>query len=154
MSRVSGKRGSNRARRPAQRNQRTLAVESLESRAMLAGNVLVSVDSAGNVRITGDNADNRLTITQSGNGSYLIMGQQTTINGLASRTVTGVRRSLAMDLRGGNDEVTFTGALPGGTFGPRFTSSFTVRGGAGSDTINITTWQAMGSRNGGEVVSE
>lgn len=146
MSRGKEKRGSDRARRPAphSRAQRRLGVESLESRAMLAGNVLVNVDSAGNLRITGDNADNQFTIIQSGNGSYLIVGQNTTINGLGSRNVTGVRRSLDIDLRGGNDDVTFTGALPGGTFAPRFTASFAVRGGAGSDTINVANVDAAG----------
>jgi hypothetical protein len=109
---------------------------------MLAGNVLVAVDSTGNLRITGDNADNQLTITQSGNGSYLIVGQNTTINGQGSRNVSGVRRSVTIDVRGGNDDVTFTGAVPGGLFAPRFTSSFVVRGGLGSDTINVTNVDA------------
>src|SRR4051812_14124691 len=43
---------------------RTLKVEQLEGRAMLAGNVSLSVDRAGNLFVTGDNHDNAVLIQE------------------------------------------------------------------------------------------
>jgi len=142
MSRGTKNRECNRSRRPAQRR---LHVEALESRELLAGNVLASVDAAGNLRIAGDNAANSLSIIQSGHNSYLLVGQGTTINGQANRNLTGVRGRVDIDLRGGNDILTFSGELPDGSFSPKFAGSFSVRGGAGSDALTLTNFEASGA---------
>src|SRR3954454_14187295 len=46
--------------------RRGLRLEQLEGRSMLAGNVFVSVDAAGDLIITGDNADNAVLVQQGG----------------------------------------------------------------------------------------
>src|SRR5262245_16851262 len=87
--------------------RRTLHVEQLERRAMLAGNVSASV-SGGSLIIRGDNADNGVVISQTGPGSYLVTGIDTaggptTINGDPDATFTGVTGSFDVDLKKGDD---------------------------------------------------
>ncbi len=54
--------------------RRMMAVEQLEKRSMMAGNVAVSV-AGGNLIITGDNRDNAVLIQQGANpGEYVITG--------------------------------------------------------------------------------
>lgn len=74
---------SNSARRRAQRR---LAVEALERRQLLAGDVLVTVTPSGTMYVTGDDADNNISIT-SGDvpGAIVIQGMGTTINGFNKR---------------------------------------------------------------------
>jgi hypothetical protein len=106
---------------------RTLKVEPLEGRAMLAGNVTVSV-SGGNLIITGDNRDNAVLVQQGANsGDYVVTGFDfadfggsgasgpTTIKGGSStfvdfggtsaRIVHGVTRNVIIDMKGGNDSL-------------------------------------------------
>jgi len=52
---------------------RRLSIEALEGRAMLAGNVAVSV-SSGNLFIRGDNAGNGVYVEQVGSGKYSVTG--------------------------------------------------------------------------------
>src|SRR5437762_370385 len=54
--------------------RRTMRVEHLEGRCMLAGNVSVSVDGAGDLLITGDNNDNAVLVQQVGEHDYLVTG--------------------------------------------------------------------------------
>jgi hypothetical protein len=55
-------------------SRRTMVVEQLEGRSMLAGNIAVSV-AGGNLIITGDNRDNAVLVQQGDNpGEYLITG--------------------------------------------------------------------------------
>jgi hypothetical protein len=96
--------------------QRKLRLEFLESRAMLAGNVSVSV-SGGNLVIRGDNADNGVLIQQIDADSYAVtgisVGTETTITdgganvsgGGANGTAIadGVTGDVNIDLRGGDD---------------------------------------------------
>src|SRR5262249_14916053 len=83
--------------------RRTLHVEQLEGRAMLAGNVTASV-SGGNLIIRGDNVDNGVVISQTDPGTYLVTGIDTaggptTINGNTDATFTGVTGSFDIDLK-------------------------------------------------------
>src|SRR5690349_13380959 len=114
-----------------------LRLECLESRAMLAGNVLASVNSAGNLTITGTNAANQIEITQLAANSYLITGTDTTVNGETEFQVDNVRGSLTVDLKGGADTFTFTGAVDE-DFSSSFTGSILILGGSGNDTIAIS----------------
>src|SRR5207244_5328908 len=91
---------------------RRLMVESLESRAMLAGNVTVSVTD-NMLRIVGDAAGNDIEIQQVQQtfvgewpGVKLqIIGHGTTINGQAtSLIVEGVKNSF-IGLQGGNNHL-------------------------------------------------
>jgi hypothetical protein len=90
--------------------QRRIAVERLESRAMLAGNVSAFVDGGGNLIVRGNNGDNGVLISQVDDGEYAVIGFDfgsgaTNINGSANGAVvlTGVTGDVNVDLRGGND---------------------------------------------------
>jgi hypothetical protein len=91
---------------------RTLAVEPLEGRAMLAGNVSVSV-SGGSLIVRGDNAANGVVISQVDEDTYAVTGFDlgangnvaTRINGQANGTLIfqDVTGDINVDLRNGND---------------------------------------------------
>jgi hypothetical protein len=88
---------------------RRMAVEHLERRSMLAGNVTAFVDG-GNLIVRGDNRDNGVLISQTGDGKYAVTGFDfgsgaTNINGSADGTLlfTGVTGDINVDLRKGND---------------------------------------------------
>lgn len=99
--------------------RRAMIVESLEQRAMLAGNVSVSL-SGGNLLVQGDKNDNIVLIEQVGDGQYAVTGFDaavsglsgfkagpTRINGTANGTVViaGVTGDVNVQLRQGNDIV-------------------------------------------------
>src|SRR5262245_49529642 len=54
--------------------QRRLAVEQLERRSMLAGNVNAFVDGGGNLIVRGNNSDNAVLIQQVDDGEYVVIG--------------------------------------------------------------------------------
>src|SRR5262245_4697497 len=112
---------------------RTLKVEQLEQRAMLAGNVAVSV-SGGNLIITGDNHDNAVLVQEvvdeddnPNTHAYLITGfdfadsglpgfesgptiikgaggeVEPDLGGTSARVVTGITANIVIDLKKGND---------------------------------------------------
>src|SRR5205085_1142898 len=94
---------------------RRLGMESLEGRQMMAGNVLVSVNSLGDLLITGDNQDNNVQIFQSVQqgavipGKFLVTGAQNTntlINGqAAAQYFENVTHDIKIDLKDGLDRV-------------------------------------------------
>src|SRR6185503_17568618 len=112
---------------------RTLKVEQLEGRAMLAGNVGVTL-AGGNLIITGDNHDNAVLVQEvddeddnANTHAYLITGfdfddsgiggfeggptiikgageeVDSEIGGTSARVVTGVKGNIVIDLKKGND---------------------------------------------------
>jgi hypothetical protein len=115
------------------RRHRPLFVEGLENRAMLAGNVTVSV-SDGTLFITGGDAGNGVSVQQLNSGRYFITGfnvsgGNTTVNGsLNGRIVSGVTNDIDVDLNGGADvfvmsnrasrRAELAAQLSGGTAGP------------------------------------
>jgi len=115
------------------RKHRNLFVEGLENRAMLAGNVAVSV-SSGSLVITGDGAGNGVSVQQLNSGRYYVTGfsvsgGNTTVNGsLAGKIVSGVTNDINVDLNAGNDvfvmsnrasrRAELAASLSGGTAGP------------------------------------
>src|SRR5438045_2366557 len=108
------------------RGGRSLRIEQLELRSMLAGNVNLSV-SGGNLFITGDANDNAIQVEQVGPHSYEVIGFDfangslagerqggaTTISGAGTsvasdpgtiaRVVTGIKGGIFIDLKGGHD---------------------------------------------------
>src|SRR5690349_1891612 len=88
------------------RKHRNLVVEGLENRALLAGNVAVSV-SGGTLFITGDAAGNGVSVQQLDSGKYFVTGfsvsgGNTTVNGSAAgKIVTGVTNDINVDLNAG-----------------------------------------------------
>lgn len=89
---------------------RRLAAETLENRALLAGNVTASLDG-GVLRLTGDAAGNGVIIRQSGDNlevvGTLAGGAATTVNGSASFSASGVTNGLNARLEDGNDVLRF-----------------------------------------------
>ena len=96
-------------------SRRSLFVESLEPRAMLAGNVNAFVEG-GTLFVRGDNQDNLVLIEQVGDGKYAVTGFDfadggiagaqagpTRINGEANGTVAveGATGDVNVDLRRG-----------------------------------------------------
>jgi hypothetical protein len=90
--------------------KRLLRVEALERRAMLAGNITVSV-SGGSLFVRGDNADNAVLISEVDEGVYAVAGfddlegNPTDINGVENGVLffEGVTRDINIDLKGGDD---------------------------------------------------
>ena len=117
-------------------------MESLESRQMMTGNVLVSV-SGGNLLITGDSGANELRIIQSLQngapiaGRFFITGQNnTTINGQTTgqffQNVTGDMR---INLNGNNDRLTLGDGVSNARFiVPR---DLQIDMGDGNDVVNL-----------------
>lgn len=127
---------------------RRLGLESLESREMMAGNVLVQV-SGGNLTVTGDGSANGIIVFQLGEGQYRILG--TNQGGSATRirqgnslanfqTVNGVNSvtgDITIDMRGGNDRVVFSNTPAYGLVS-NIPDDLTVRTGEGQDTVSLT----------------
>lgn len=88
--------------------RRRLAAETLENRALLAGDITASVED-GVLTITGDAEANGVLIRQSGSDLEVVGvdagGSATTINGDASFLATGVTDGAIVFLKGGDDTV-------------------------------------------------
>ena len=127
--------------------------ESLECRALLAGDVLVAVN-AGNIKVTGDALANEIAIVDLGGGKITVTGQPgTTVNGLTGvQTFNGVTGSLLANLKDGADKVQFLGdathefpsiqiSTGGGddtvTVDKVFAREVQIGTGAGNDTVNV-----------------
>lgn len=100
--RTKGRRGQGRQKS----GERRLKLEHLETRAMLAGNVSVSV-SGGNLLVRGDNSSNQIAIVQLDVGEYAVVGLNgTEVNGGTDPVVkSGVQNNIDVDLKKGNDVV-------------------------------------------------
>jgi hypothetical protein len=108
------------------------AVESLETRTVLAGNV-TAVLQKGSLVVTGDAADNGITITQLENGNFQVVGDgTTTVNGQSLGTpavVSGATKNVKVDMKAGNDTVALTGL--------DVRQNLLVDGGSGNDSITL-----------------
>jgi Ca2+-binding RTX toxin-like protein len=112
---------------------RQLSLESLENRALLAGNVLASVTD-GNLLISGDASANNIRIVQTAEGTFEITGVRTKINGTNSATLTGVTGDVTVQLGNGNDAVSIGADTDADV---SLAGNLTVDGGAGNDSIKI-----------------
>ncbi len=123
------------------RNQigkRRLCAESLESRELLAGDVTLKV-IGGNLFMTGDNANNSVTIAGTATpGKFTVTGAAgTKIDGKAAETVTGISASIIANLNDGNDVLKVNNANIGG--------NLIVDMGTGTNTFNTTKVSVGGS---------
>jgi len=125
-----------------------LAIECLESRCLLAGNVTVSVSASGDLRIKGDSAGNCVEITQFDTDadtfvdttvvSGCVGDDDTTINGGPGPFVTGlIGRDLKIDLKGGDDSVFIGFDAIGPTTGVLVPRHLKVDTGAGMDFVLV-----------------
>lgn len=93
------------------RNQRNrLGFESLERRALMAGDVFVAIEGEL-LRVEGDNLGNQVTLAQTSSGDLVVSGQNgTTINGLPSvRFVRPIINAAEVRMEGGDDTVVLRG---------------------------------------------
>lgn len=108
------------------RNQ--LGFESLERRALMAGDVFVAIEGEL-LRVEGDNLSNQVTLTQTSAGDLVVSGQNgTTINGLPSvRFARPAINAAEIRMEGGDDTVVLRGL--------RLANDLFVDLGAGNDRL-------------------
>lgn len=89
-----------------------VAIEPLDRRVMLTGNVMVSL-SAGELTVRGDNLENQIGISQPTPGTIRVQGLDgTKVNGRQSVDITGRTSDLSILMQqGGEDQVTVNGPL-------------------------------------------
>lgn len=120
--------------------------EMLETRAMLAGNVVGAV-SDGVLSLTGDARENWIEIQQVGEFDFLVIGLDspgpggsgdlapTKVNGMASQVFTGVS-DFSIKMRGEDDFLFFNGDTGQGALGPiLIQGSVDALGNTGNDNI-------------------
>jgi hypothetical protein len=145
----------------ANRRCRSLAIEGLEPRVLLAGNLKVSV-AGGALYVRGDSSDNAVLIRRIGDNRYQVEGvadrdgHPTSINGVANGTKTfrNVRSDIDIKLYGGDDllgignqETALHELLDELSGGPEFTAESPARTrlrrhlevemGSGDDTVAL-----------------
>ena len=128
--------------------------EALEDRVLLAGNVTVAFNAAGDVVVTGDSASNQIEIQDlDGDGSYTIVGLNgTTVNYSAAVVAADIfdaddadngvfgagavaGDTFIVNLGKGNDELFVTDAGFGGDIGAGV--NLTVNMGTGNDLVDV-----------------
>jgi hypothetical protein len=140
-------------RRYNKHRRRTLGLEPLENRQLLAGDVQVFFEAiTGDLLIQGDSSPNAVDVRGTGvPGEVLITpledqatGQPTTVNGSSSPLVlSGVNAGVSAAMREGNDEFYLRDYA--------FNSDGRFFGDAGADTIRIGNWVAYGTAGTGDV---
>jgi len=133
-------------------NSRRLILESLESRAMLAGNVTVSVTD-GVLHVQGDALSNDIDIQQSGavsaqglrveiSGRYAGGQLTTTINGEDSVTVEGITQGAVIGLGNGDNYLRIgqTAGTDGGRRPVHFPGRVTICASSGRDRIMLSIY--------------
>jgi hypothetical protein len=105
-----------------------LGFESLERRALMAGDVFVAIEGEL-LRVEGDNLANQVTLAQTSTGDLVVSGQNgTTINGLPSvRFARAVINAAEIRMEGGDDTVVLRGL--------RLANDLFVDLGAGNDRL-------------------
>ena len=124
--------------------------ETLENRALLAGNVVTSF-SGGLLTLTGDAAANNVQLTQLASGAWQMKGIGTKIDGAnAAETFTGVT-DITTDLAAGNDILKVFNGTSSGDLTVQFSgggnkaiqlsnihaADISVTTGAGNDSITV-----------------
>ena len=128
-----------------QLRQLSFDVQTLESRQLLAGNVVASIDAGGNLTIIGDNDSNEIEVNLTPS-EVTVMGLNGTVvddSGLIDSQVTG---DITIDLKNGNNVLEMDGTTRG-DFG-----NMTVKSGSGDDTLEIFDMSVAGrfSLNSGD----
>ncbi len=110
---------------------RKMLVESLENRALMAGDVLASVRGSI-LRLEGDAAANEVAMTDLGGGRIEVKGVNgTTINGSASAILERVHLGIRVELKEGNDVLSFVGNKD------HILPNVSISTGTGNDSLTI-----------------
>lgn len=111
-----------------------LALERLEPRTMLKGDVTAEIDVNGNAVITGDFLANVIAINDGANpGELFVKGKDTLIDDAESETLVGFTGDLLINLQGGSNKL----SLRNLNVGPG--QNVFVQMGGGNDKINVVT---------------
>ncbi len=121
-----------------------MAIECLEERTLLTGNVLASVVANGNLLILGDSKANQIGIQSTVGGALQIssLDGTTKINGSTSPfTANGVTGSVFIFLGQGNDVI----QVGGPSLTTNLPQNLLIVGGNGNDTVDIANASIGGS---------
>jgi hypothetical protein len=114
-----------------------LALESLEGRSVPAGNIAAAISPTGVLSLVGDDQANTVTILVTGLNVVVTPDASTNVNSAGAGnavTLTGIAKSLATDLKGGDDSLSIDGASDF-----VLTGSAAIQLGGGSNTLNLVT---------------
>lgn len=101
-------------------------VAAMESRQLLAGNVTLSFDGA-TLQLVGDNSANQIQVSWSAEGLRVQAQTGTRLNGVTNGLLTiAMPSSIAIDLKGANDQLTLAGYLGG---------QISIQMGSGNDSV-------------------
>lgn len=143
--------------------RRHAVLEALESRKLLAGNVVVTADTSLTATLAGDNKSNQVAITLLSNSQgYLLTGLGgTTLNGLPAVSIpTTSAFNFNIDMGNGNDSVNFFGTSLGTQSinlatgngkdkvvidGPTIFGNLTIASGNGKDRISVVNAHITGN---------
>ena len=113
------------------KNNRSMRLERLEGRSLMAGDVFAAV-RLGNLKIEGDNQANEIAVVDLGGGKVEITGQNgTKVNGLSSVTISGNTTGFKAELKGGDDIISWRGIES------HITPLFKIETGAGNDSVAV-----------------
>ena len=113
------------------KNMRSLRLENLEGRSLMAGDVFASM-KLGSLKIEGDSQANDISVVDLGGGQVEITGQnETKVNGLAKVTLNGFVANVKVELKGGDDTVKWQGIES------HVPLRFAIETGSGNDTVFV-----------------
>ncbi len=150
-----------------QSKKRSLKIERLENRQVMAGNVFAGINTSGDLIIIGDAGHNEIDVItnynpRAANNSVVVRGLLgTLINGAAEQTLNGFTRDMSVDLREGNDHFGLDVSVPrnltvqlgngnngfGSAFANRITGNLSFQSGTGNDSINLLRNTIFGNVN-------
>lgn len=120
------------------------AVEQLEPRLLMSGNVSV-VPKGSNISITGDEANQQITLTIVDGKLNVTPDANTSVGGgvLGQAAQFDIPRNMTISMGEGDDSVTLTGVASGDTALPfAITGKLTILAGGGHDTVDLRGVQA------------
>ncbi|QDU88519.1 hypothetical protein Pla175_18970 [Pirellulimonas nuda] len=113
--------------------KRKLGMQSLEAKAMMAGDVGVNL-SGGVLELSGDNASNHVNIQQLDADSYRVEGLGTSLNGQSTPlTLHGVK-TISADMNGGDDRLSIFGQTKSIQ---QLDGDLKIEMGTGNDSVNV-----------------
>ena len=113
------------------RKSRSMRLESLEGRSLMAGDVFASM-KVGSLKIEGDSQANDIAVVDLGGGKIEITGRNgTMVNRVAKVTLVGFRSDFKAELKGGDDIFSWSGIAS------RVPARFGIDTGAGNDSVFV-----------------
>ena len=108
---------------------RRLQYEALESREVMAASIMASLSATGVLTVTGTDAADQINFRQISNSI--------SISGVGGTWTAAAVKSIVVDLKGGNDVVSFQSTANGGN--QAIAETITVKSGAGQERVRLAT---------------